>query len=171
MNKPLVIVAVAVFGTRLAWADDAKSNSSTTATFMVSGLHCPPCAGVVQSPLAKAKGVQSAKVDYASKLVRIKFDESQTSASQIADIVARTPHMMGGGMRYGGSLVLSVPTIGDKESGKVASDALSKLTGVAKANVFPGNHTLTVQFQAGAKVTSAEVIDALAKVGIEAKTF
>ncbi|HEV3138043.1 MAG TPA: hypothetical protein VGZ26_09060, partial [Pirellulales bacterium] len=78
---------------------------------------------------------------------------------------------MGGGMKYSGSLALSVPAIRDKDTGKAAADTLRKLAGIAKVDVFPSTHTLTVQFKDGGKLTSSQLVDALDQAGIKAKTY
>jgi copper chaperone CopZ len=120
--------------------------------------------------LARVKGIKSAKVDWATKSAKVQFDENVISATQVADAVARTPHMMGGGMRYSGTLALSAPAL-DKDKVTVAREALEKLPGVAKVNVFPSTHTLTVQFKDNAKLTSMELINALDQIGLKAKTY
>ena len=100
----------------------------------------------------------------------MQFDETVISAPQVADAVARTPHMMGAGMKYSGTLALSAPAI-DKDKGISAREALEKLPGVAKVNVFPATHTLTVQFKDNAKLTSADLINALDQIGLKAQTY
>jgi copper chaperone CopZ len=154
----------------LAYAEDAKPNTTTAATYAIAGLHCPPCTRTVESSLARVKGIKSAKVDWATKSAKVQFDENVISATQVADAVARTPHMMGGGMRYSGTLALSAPAL-DKDKVTVAREALEKLPGVAKVNVFPSTHTLTVQFKDNAKLTSMELINALDQIGLKAKTY
>ena len=61
------------------------------------------------------------------------------------------------GMKYSGTLALSAPAI-DKDKGIAAREALEKLPGIAKVNVFPATHTLTVQFKDNAKLTSTQLI-------------
>ena len=125
----------------------------------------------MESSLSRIKGITSAKVDWATKSAKVQYDEKVISANQVADAVARTPHMMGRGMTYSGALALSVPAVSDKDSGKTAVEALQKLPGVAKVNAFPTPHTLTVQFKEGAKLSSAQLIDTLDKAGMPAKTY
>jgi copper chaperone CopZ len=156
----------------LGWtAAYAHQSAPVAATYLIGGLHCPPCTRTVESSLTRTKGITSAKVDWATKSAKVQFDETVISATQVADAVARTPHMMGGGMRYSGALALSAPSVRDKDSGKTAADALQKLPGVAKVNAFPTTHTLTVQFKEGAKLSSAQLIDTLDKAGVPAKTY
>ena len=171
MIKLLPLLGMILLGFEITYADDAQDNAPTAATYAISGLHCPPCTRTVESALARVKGIRSAKVDWATKSARIQFDEKVIPATQVAEIVARTPHMMGGGMRYSGKLALSVPAILDQETGKKAAESLEKLTGVGKVNTFPASHTLTVQFKDGAKLTSSQLIDALDQVGMKAKTY
>ncbi len=167
----LALAIASALSFNVTYAEDSSQTTPTVATYAIGGLHCPPCTRTVEASLARTKGVKSAKVDWATKSAHIQFDENVITATQVSDAVARTPHMMGGGMRYSGTLALSVPAIQDKATGKTASDALTKLPEIAKVNVFPSTHTLTVQFKEGVKLTSSQLIDALDQVGLKAKTY
>ncbi len=171
MNRLLLLAAVLVLPFNVAYTEDAKQSAPTAATYAIGGLHCPPCTRTVEASLTRTKGIKSAKVDWATKSARIQFDENVIAATQVADAVARTPHMMGSGLRYSGTLALSVPAIQDKDTGKAAADALKKLPEVVKVNVFPSTHTLTIQFKDGVKLTSSQLIDALDQAGMKAKTY
>jgi copper chaperone CopZ len=171
MRIAIALTIAAMFAPSFARADEAPPSSATAATFVISGLHCPPCTRTVESSLSRTKGIKSAKVDWASKSAKLQFDENVITATQVADTVARTPHMMGGGMKYSGAMALSVPAIADQETGKTAQSTLEKLPGIAKVTVYPKTHTLTVQFQSGAKLTSTQLIDALSQAGMPAKTY
>jgi copper chaperone CopZ len=165
----IAILAVLEFNASDAHAD--SQGTATTATYVVAGLHCPPCTRTVESSLGRTKGIKSAKVDWVAKSAKVEFDENIITAAQVADTLARTPHMMGGGMKYSGTLALSVPAIQDQETGKAATGALEKLPGVAKVTAFPASHTLTVQFKDRAKLTSAQLIEALNQIGMHGKTY
>jgi Cu+-exporting ATPase len=157
-----------------AFADDAtpsKPVATTKATYAVSGLHCPPCARTVESSLKKLKGVRSAKVDWTSKSAKVEFDESVLSAQQLALSLAATPHMMGGGMSYGGWLALSVPGIKDKASAKEAESAVRSIKGVANVSTSTAQHTLSVQFAKQGSVGSQQLIDELEKAGYKASNY
>lgn len=171
MTKLLSLAMTLVLGSTAAYADDAQPSAPIAATYQIGGLHCPPCTRTVESSLSRIKGITSAKVDWSTKSAKVQFDETLISANQVADAVARTPHMMGRGMTYSGALALSVPAVTDKDAAKNAVEALRKLPGVAKVNAFPTTHTLTVQFKDGASLTSSQLIDALDQVGMKAKTY
>lgn len=65
-------------------------------TFLVQGLHCPPCTRTVEASLKSLKGVgRHSSSSWNSKNAWITFDESVVSAQQIAGSIAATPHMMG----------------------------------------------------------------------------
>jgi len=68
-------------------------------------------------------------------------------------------------------LALSVPAIRDQTSGETAREALEKLPAVSKVHVFPSTHILTVQFKDGGKLTSSQLIEALDRAGMQAKTY
>jgi copper chaperone CopZ len=145
--------------------------SVTKATYLVTGLHCPPCTQTVQGSLAKTKGVKSVTVDWNAKHAKVEFDETVLPAQVLAQKIATTPHMMGGNMQYVGWLSLKVPSVKDAASGKVAKDALAKVEGIAQVAAYSEQHALAVQFSKQGKLTSQDVIKLLAKSGIEASTY
>ena len=165
-SLPAIVVSC-VFAAGPAATKAADSNV-TSATYALSGLHCPGCGPTIENSLKKTKGVQEISVNFDSKNAHVKFDESQLSAQQLANAIAATPHMMGANLRYGGSLVLNVPDVKDAASAAKAKAALSKLPGVAQATANPDQHTLTVQFAAQGKTTSQQLFDALKQAGMNA---
>lgn len=150
-----------------AWAEDPTSET-TQATFLITGLHCPPCTKTVDGSLRRAKGVQSATVDWRTKSAKIKFDESKLSAQSLAQLIRSTPHMMGGGMQYEGWLALKVDGLKDDKTAVAAKGALMKVPGVANVAVYPAQGSVGVRFDAKAKTTSTELIEALKADGITA---
>lgn len=140
----------------------------TKATYLVSGLHCPPCTKIVEGSLLKTKGVKSVSIDCKTKSGTIEFDESILPAQLIAQKIAATPHMMGGDMKYEGWLALKVPSVKDEASGKAVKDALAKIESIAQVAVYPAQHSVGIQFSAKGKMTSREIIELLAKSGIDA---
>jgi copper chaperone CopZ len=140
------------------------------ATYSISGLHCPPCAHTVESSLKKLKGVELVKVDWNTKAAKVEFDESVLPAQQVASAIAKTPHMMGGGMQYGGWLALKVPEL-NEEGATAAKEALAKVAGVKNVAVYPKQKMVSVQFAPGGSTTSADLIAALGTAGLKAETF
>jgi copper chaperone CopZ len=150
-----------------AVADDPKPEI-TQGTFLITGLHCPPCTKTVEASLKRNKGVRSVSVDWRTKNARIEFDESKLSAQTLAGLIHATPHMMGGNMQYDGWLALKVDGLKDKETAEKAKASLKKVTGVANVAVYPEQGSVGVQFNAKAKTTSSQLIDALKAEGITA---
>jgi copper chaperone CopZ len=167
----LTIIALAsvalgsISGVRLYSAEPTK------ATFLVTGLHCPPCTSTVQNSLSRVKRVKSATVDWNTKHAKVVFDESVLPAQALASAIETTPHMMGAGMRYGGWLALSVPSITDDASSQKAKEALTKVDSVKSVAVYPAQHKLGVLFAAKGTASSQQLIDALAKEGISASNY
>jgi copper chaperone CopZ len=144
---------------------------TTKATFSLTGLHCPPCASTVQNSLVRVKGVKSVIVDWNRQIAKIEFDENVLPAQSLAAAIENTPHMMGGGMRYAGWLAFKVPSMTDDPSGKKVKDVLTKVAGVKSVAVYPAQHATSVLFARQGTVSSQQIIDALAKEGIEAAIF
>lgn len=163
--------AFLILATALSATNHAVAGEPIQQTFIVQGLHCPPCTNTVTSALKRTKGVDAVKVDWASKNAWITFDESVISAQQIASAIAATPHMMGRGMHYQASLALKVPELKDAATGEKAKAALVEVPGVASVYVYPQHQSVSVRFQATGKLTTADLIAALKKVGLEATPF
>jgi mercuric ion binding protein len=174
MQKTLVVAAAlamvsTIVGSHVGAQEAAKP--PTKATFLMMGLHCPPCTGTVQTGLSRVKGVKSVAVDWNTKKAVVSFDETVLPAQALAAAIDGTPHMMGGGMRYAGWLALKVPSITDDASGQKVKDVLGKLEGVKSVAVYPAQHSSAILFAGKGTVSSQQVIDALAKEGIEATNF
>jgi len=152
-------------------AADADAQEATRATFMITGLHCPPCVRTVESSLSAAKGISSAKVDWKTKSAKFTFDESTISAQQVAELVASTPHMMGGRMQYAAQLAMSVPGVKDEVSASAAKQALTAVAGIQSVATFPHQHTISVRFSQKGNVTSRDLIAALDKAGFKARVY
>jgi copper chaperone CopZ len=144
---------------------------ATKATYLITGLHCPPCTSTVQASLARVKGIKSVSVNWNTKNAKIEYDESLLPAQALAAAIERTPHMMGGGMRYGGWLALKVPSIMDDASGKKVKELLAKVEGVKSVAIYPAQHSAAVTFAGTGSTSSQQLIDALSKEGIEATNY
>lgn len=168
MNRSIHVIALIAIS---ATAAVAEAEGLKKATFTISGLHCPPCTRTVQASLAKMPGVKSAKVDWKMKSAKIEFDEDKTSAQQVAQGIAATPHMMGSGMRYGGRLALSVPGINDDAGAAAAEEALQQTQGVAAVVAFPVQHTVSIAFDNAGKTTIRDLVAALEKAGFKATSY
>ena len=150
---------------------NAQAAEPTKATYLITGLHCPPCTRTVQSSLGRAEGIRSVKVDWNSKNATIEFDEAVVPAQKVAKLIADTPHMMGGGSHYAGWLALKVPDVKDAASGKKVTDAAGKVAGVKRAVAYPQQHSVGIEFSPDGSLTSQQLIEALGKDDIKAENY
>jgi copper chaperone CopZ len=167
----LTTISIAVAAS--TFADDAKPDTKTTsATYLITGLHCPACTKTVETSLAKEKGIQSVKVDWNNKNAKVVFDESVVPAERVAQLVAATPHMMTGmNLHYDGWLVLKTPDLKDEATAKKAKEVVSKVAGVKNVATFPAQHMVEIQFKSDGKATTKDLIAALEDAGVKAETF
>lgn len=149
----------------------ASGTEPTKATYLVTGLHCPPCTRTVESSLSRVNGIRSIKVDWQKKSAQVEFDEGVLSAQRVAQLIAGTPHMMGGNMKYAGWLALRVPELKDEATAQSVKDALAKLPGVTRVAAYPAQHSMSVEFGAQGAVSSRQLIEALGAAGFKADTF
>jgi copper chaperone CopZ len=150
---------------------EEPAKSPTKCTYLITGLHCPPCTRTVEASLARIKGVKSISVNWATKNAKIEFDESVLPAQALAAAVEGTPHMMGGGMRYGSWLALKVPSLTDEASGQKVKEVLGKVLGVKSVAVYPQQRSAAVLFAGKGTLSSQQVIEALGQEGFEASNF
>jgi Cd2+/Zn2+-exporting ATPase len=173
----LLVITIAGLSAVAALADNPPASVSEAkpellkSTFLLSGLHCPPCTTTVERSLKGIKGVRSVKVDWASKNARVEFDEKDVTAQQLAAQIASTPHMMGAGMRYAGWLALKTPGIDAAGAGDKAKTALMGVKGVTAVTVYPQQKAVGVAFAPQGKATTEELLTALKGAGIEATLF
>ncbi len=162
------------FAESIAWAEDPPPTSlmrSTEATFLITGLHCPPCMRTVETSLRRAKGIQSVSIDWKGKHARVVFDEKVLPASRLAGLIAGTPHMMGENMHYGGWLSLRVPAVQDEAGEKAAKETLNNVKGVSRVVAYPARRAVAVQFTRDTSVSSQRLIEALEAAGLEASNL
>lgn len=154
-------------------ADDKPANEAEPikATFLITGLHCPPCTRTVESSLRRIEGVRSVKVDWKTKNARIQLDEGVLPAQKLARMIAETPHMMGSDMQYGGWLALKVPELKDKATAETVKDALKQVDGVKRIAAYPDRQAVAVEFDPDGEATSGDLIEALKEAGFKAGNF
>ncbi len=149
----------------------AAAATPTQATFLITGLHCPPCTRTVEASLLRTNGVRSVSVDWRTHNAKVSFDESQLPAQALAQQIAGTAHMMGGGMHYGGWLALKAEGTKEAKTAEAAKAALLKVPGVAKVVVYPAQESVGVLFDAGGKATSIQLVESLHDAGIKARNL
>jgi copper chaperone CopZ len=156
----------------ISYADEPESKPAavtpTKATFLITGLHCPPCTRTVEASLLRTKGVRSVSVDWRTHNAKVEFDEAQLPAQVLAQRIAGTAHMMGGGMRYGGWLALKTEGVKDEKTAESAKAALMKVPGVAKVVVYAAQESVGVLFDGTGKGTSTQLVESLQEAGIKA---
>src|SRR5436305_746224 len=122
MKTSVLLAIVCALTLGIARADEPAVQPAkpepTKATFLITGLHCPPCTNTIENSLQKSKGLQSIKVDWDTKAAAVEFDESLLPAATLEQLIANTPHKMGSSMHYDGWLQLQVPDLKDDSAGK-----------------------------------------------------
>lgn len=156
-------------------ADEPRERAAdprpTHATFLITGLHCPPCTKTLERSLKTQPGIRTAQVDWKTKNARIEFDEAVVPAQRVSQLIGSTPHMMGARMQYGGWLALKVPMVTDEASAAPVKAALQKVTGVKSVAAYPGQNAVGIQFAPDGKVGSEDLLKALHDAGIEATNY
>ena len=54
--------------------------------------------------MVKAKGVKKADVSFEKKQAVVTYDPKATNEAALIKVIEKTPHMMGGSMKYGAKL-------------------------------------------------------------------
>lgn len=114
--------------------------------------------------------VKSAQVNFQTKQAVVEFDESRITASEIAQEVAATPHMMGKDMQYGGALQLKADRLTSRDASALQG-ALKKVQGVSRVTTDTRSQTVGVEFAPKSEVTTADLIDAGKRAGYTLTTL
>jgi copper chaperone CopZ len=172
MSAAIVLAVATVFAADpTPAAQDNAGKKTIKSTYLITGLHCPPCTSTVEKSLKSMKGVQSIKVDWATKNARIEFDEQQVTAQQISERIGSTAHMMGGKMHYAGWLALKVPDIGAEGNAEKAKSALTKIKGVSTVTTYPKEKSIGIAFTGKGNITTTQLVDALKEAGLDASVI
>lgn len=59
-----------------------------TATFRTESFTCPSCIKKIEGTLQRKAGVTSAEVKFNASKVNVEFDETQTTAAELAHLIA-----------------------------------------------------------------------------------
>ena len=149
----------------------AEPPSTVKATFLVTGLHCPPCTNTVATSLKGLPGVANAQVDWKTKAAAVEYDPAATGVWQISEHVAATPHMMGGRLVYAAWLALKVPKLGDEASAKAVKETLRTLKGIRDVAAYPKQHVVAIHFDRKHEARIEEILAALADAGFSGETY
>lgn len=183
MKQTILTCVLAIgLGSHLLSAEDPASKPNPKAedkpqfvqtTFLITGLHCPPCTRTVEDSLRTIKGVKSVKVDWNTKNAHVELDEHVLSAQQLAQRIDGTRHMMGGNMQYGGWLALKVPDVkaADSATWDRLKETLDKTPGVKQVALYKAQSGVGVRFDQKGELTSQKLISALAEAGFKAENY
>ena len=163
----LLLAAFAVSGASSA-ADEPKP---VQATFLVTGLHCPPCTNTVEASVAALPGVKSIAVEWKTKSAKVNFDPAVTSPWKIVERIATTHHMMGGRLKYAAWLGLSVPELKDDKAAAAIKKTVQRVEGVAAVSAYPKQHIVAVLFDGKTEVEVEELVRAIKDAGYEAQLY
>lgn len=182
MKTILLSCVITLIGVSFVQADETvakqkpqaeQESELVTSTFLITGLHCPPCAQTVEESLRSIKGVKSANVDWKTKNARIEFYEHTISAQQLSGKIATTAHMMGGDMKYSGWLALAVADIKDSDDAawNDLKETLSKVEGVKQVAVYKARAGVGIRFDVKGELTSVKLITAMADAGFKMSNY
>lgn len=182
MKHVLLMCVMVVAGMSIVPADEkvtapeqktGQESEFVRSTFLITGLHCPPCTQTVEESLRSIKGVKSATVDWKTKNARVEFDEKLIPAQQLSIRIAATSHMMGGDMKYSGWLALQVADLKESDDAEWdrLKDALGKVEGVKQIVAYKSKSGVGVRFAAKGELTSMSLITAMTDSGFKLSNY
>ncbi len=71
-------------------ATTVEAAGEKRATFVIGGMHCSSCAGLIERSLRKEKGVKEAYVNFAAEKARVVFDGKATDINALAERIRKT---------------------------------------------------------------------------------
>jgi len=84
---PAVLDDPVAQATYTQWRDDGGGRREAHSQFVLSGMHCAACAGLIEGALARQPGVLSAQVNAASERLALRWDPSRTRLSSLVAAV------------------------------------------------------------------------------------
>lgn len=87
MADPAVLDDPVAQATYTQWRDDGGGGREACSQFVLSGMHCAACAGLIESALARQPGVIAAQVNAASERLALQWDPSRTRLSTLVAAV------------------------------------------------------------------------------------
>jgi len=145
-----------------------KTKESQKARIHVTGMTCTTCAATVEKALAETKGVEQARVNFASEQASIEYDPEKVDLTAIKDTIDQ--------LGYGAATQTSIyPVRGMTCASCVArvEEALRSVPGVVSANVNLASEKATVEYIEGTEAAELRraVRDAGYELGEEAETL
>ena len=74
---------------RTEWVQRADGRREARSVFVVQGMHCAACAGVIEQVLRAVPGVTLAEVHAAQARARVQWDPAVTGAADLVDALRR----------------------------------------------------------------------------------
>lgn len=168
MHRSLLLLAAFSLSGETLQAEEPKL---VEATFLVTGLHCPPCTTTVEASVAPLPGVQSIVVDWKTKAAKVTFDPAATNVWSIVERIAGTRHMMGGRLKYAAWLGLRIPELKEDQGAADIKRTLQGIEGVAAVSAYPKQHIVAVLFDGKTEVKVEELLRAIKEAGYEAQLY
>ena len=79
MKKLLFVLFVALLGTGVCFADNAKGAKKVVTTVFTTDIDCPHCSKKVLNTIPFEKGVKDVKVDVPTKTITVSYDASKNN--------------------------------------------------------------------------------------------
>jgi len=126
--------------------DEPEVAAEASVTLGITGMHCASCTATTEKALIKLDGVKSATVNFASESASVKYDPAKVSTADIEKAVkdaGYTPHLR---EAPGQSITIGITGMHCASCAATIEKALSKLGGVAEANVNFAAESVMVRF-------------------------
>lgn len=62
--------------------------------YLVKGMHCASCAGIIEKTLKKTDGVESVEVNYGTETAKVAFDETKTSPEHFSKQIKKLGYLL-----------------------------------------------------------------------------
>lgn len=81
----LALIGTILAGFTSLYSEEPASGAKdiATSTFLISGMHCQPCADAIKTALSKEKGVEKAEVQFSEKKALVSYHTSEVTPDQI----------------------------------------------------------------------------------------
>ena len=145
-----------------------KTKKTQKTSLHLTGMTCTTCAATIEKALAETKGVEQARVNFASSKALLEYDPAQVDLATINNTVSE--------LGYGTALIKSIFPVAGMTCASCVSrveEALKSVPGVVTVNVNLASEKATVEYLEGVEVAElrAAVSDAGYTLSAEAETL
>jgi Cu+-exporting ATPase len=144
-----------------------KSKKKKKEKINIGGMSCANCAISIEKGLKNKKGVESAKVNFASDNASVEYNESELTREEIDEIIENLGYKVIDTKNNKNNTIFDIKNMSCANCARTVEKTLNKLEGVKEANVNFNTETAHINFDSKI-IDETMMIQAIEKAGYKA---